>query len=137
MRKVTLFLALVLSLSMFNSCEKRKITISQEFYDYAMETIDIVEDYLTYCAGCDFKYTTYRLLDIEDIEMPPMEGIDREIRNKEVEIWTKAVNLQVIFWGYDENPHTRDNAKERVEELKKILDGVVVGEVVISGNQTS
>ena len=102
-----------------------------------MKTIDIAEDYLAYRRGCDFKYTNYRFNDLEDIELPPMEGIDKEIRNKEVEIWTEAINLHVLFWAYDENPNTRDKVRERVNELKKILDGVVVGEVVINENQTS
>ncbi len=137
MRKVTLFLALVLSLSMFNSCGKRKITISQEFYDYAMEAIDIAEDYLAYRTGCNFKYTNYRFDDMEEIDLPPWEGIDSEIRNKEIEIWTKVVNLHVLFWAYDENPNTRDKVREQVNELKETLDGVVVGEVVINENQTS
>ena len=131
MRKIIFLLVFILLLSTIVGCKENKITISEEFYKFAIDTIDIINDYLTYRKVNSYQYMENRLNDLESPDLPPINGIDREIRNKEVEIWTKVVNIHASVSFCEENPNTRDNLKKSIDELQKILDGVVVGEVII------
>ncbi|MBE6537970.1 MAG: hypothetical protein E7671_00705 [Ruminococcaceae bacterium] len=131
MKKISVLLVLFLLLSIFVGCRENKVTISEEFYKYATDTINIINNYLNYVKGYSYQYMDNRLMDLDSPELPPFDGIDEEIRSKEVEIWSKVLKIHVYVSFHEENPNTRDHLKEAIDELQKILDGVVVGEVII------
>lgn len=136
---VVAVLVLVFTLVLIAFCgrEKPKITVSEEFYEYAIDTIETVESYLSYHRGYSYEYLYYALADIDSPQLPPVGSIDKKIRDKEREIWLETLGIHTYVTFHEENPNTRESLKKLVNELKAILEGVVVGEVFIDESQAA